>query len=127
MGQPSPALIPRRRPAGSGLLQRLEPKVLKALALALWGIALLQSALSGRLDLLLRAVFHPLVWASGILLLLMAAVEIRGRRGDDNRTCGRWTTWLSIGAALAVLALPPGPPLPIWPPTGRPTCWRNQA
>ncbi|MCT0247525.1 TIGR03943 family putative permease subunit [Synechococcus sp. CS-205] len=109
MGQPSPALIPRRRHAGSGLLQRLEPKVLKALALALWGIALLQSALSGRLDLLLRAVFHPLVWASGILLLLMAAVEIRGRRGDGNRTCGRWTAWLSIGAALAVLALPPRP------------------
>ncbi|MCP9825545.1 TIGR03943 family putative permease subunit [Synechococcus sp. EJ6-Ellesmere] len=94
MGQPGSALSPGR---------------LKALALALWGVALLQSALSGRLDLLLRAVFHPLVWGSGILLLLLAAVEISGRWRDGSRASGRWTSLLSIGAALAVLALPPRP------------------
>ncbi|MCT0219795.1 TIGR03943 family protein [Synechococcus sp. CS-1329] len=87
----------------------LSPGRLKALALALWGVALLQSALSGRLDLLLRAVFHPLVWGSGILLLLLAAVEISGRWRDGSRSSGRWTSLLSIGAALAVLALPPRP------------------
>ena len=43
--------------------------MIRALALALWGGVLLQSSLSGRLDLLLRGVFHPLVAISGALLL----------------------------------------------------------
>ena len=51
--------------------------MLRALCLALWGSVLLQSAISGRLDLLLRAVFHPLVWISGGVLLLLAALELR--------------------------------------------------
>ncbi|MCP9841229.1 TIGR03943 family protein [Synechococcus sp. J7-Johnson] len=107
MGQPDPSLS--SRPQRSLTLRRLAPGPLKALALGLWGIALLQSYLSGRLDLLLRAVFHPLVWASGLLLLLLAAVELSGRWRDGSRTSGRWTSLLSIGAALAVLALPPRP------------------
>jgi uncharacterized repeat protein (TIGR03943 family) len=94
MGQSDPALSHRR---------------LKALALGLWGLALLQSALSGRLDLLLRSVFHPLVWGSGIVLLVLATVELSGRRGDGSRRTGSWTSLLSIGAALAVLTLPPRP------------------
>lgn len=94
MGQSDPSLSHQR---------------LKALALGLWGLALLQSALSGRLDLLLRSVFHPLVWGSGILLLLLAAVEISGRWRNDSRRSGHWTSLLSIGAALSVMVLPPRP------------------
>ena len=48
--------------------------VIRVLALALWGTVLLQSSLSGRLDLLLRGGFHPLVGISGALLLVLAAL-----------------------------------------------------
>ena len=45
---------------------------MSALCLALWGIVLLGSSLSGRLDLLLRGVFHPLVGFSGVVLLVLS-------------------------------------------------------
>jgi uncharacterized repeat protein (TIGR03943 family) len=77
-------------------------------ALALWGVVLLQSSLSGRLDLLLRGMFHPLVALSGVLLLLLAALQLP-RGGWRLRERLPWPWLLSSGMALAVLLLPPNP------------------
>ena len=82
--------------------------MIRVVALALWGVVLLQSSLSGRLDLLLRGVFHPLVALSGVLLLLLAALQLpRGCRRLRERL--PWPWLLSSGMALAVLLLPPSP------------------
>jgi uncharacterized repeat protein (TIGR03943 family) len=81
--------------------------VIRVVALALWGVVLLQSSLSGRLDLLLRGVFHPLVALSGVLLLLAALQLPRG--GWRLRERLPWPWLLSSGMALAVLLLPPNP------------------
>ncbi len=91
---------------------------LRAPGLALWGAVLLQSSLSGRLDLLLRADFHPLVGGSGVLLLALALLDlVLALRRRRSRSLGpapgrrrRQLIWLlAAGAALAVLALPPNP------------------
>jgi uncharacterized repeat protein (TIGR03943 family) len=71
-------------------------------------VVLLQSSLSGRLDLLLRGVFHPLVALSGVLLLLLAALQLP-RGGWRLRERLPWPWLLSSGMALAVLLLPPNP------------------
>ncbi len=85
--------------------------MLRALALALWGIVLLQSGISGRLDLLLRAVFHPLVWISGGVLLVLAVLELRAARLSSRQRPGpgRPVLLLSCSIALLVLAQPPRP------------------
>jgi len=82
--------------------------VIRVVALALWGVVLLQSSLSGRLDLLLRGVFHPLVALSGVLLLLLAALQLP-RGGWRLRERLPWPWLLSSGMALALLLLPPNP------------------
>ena len=87
--------------------------MIRVVALALWGVVLLQSSLSGRLDLLLRGVFHPLVALSGVLLLLLAALQLP-RGGWRLRERLPWPWLLSSGMALAVLLLPP--PLVVQPP-----------
>ena len=80
--------------------------LIRPLALALWGAVLLVSTLSGRLDLLLRGVFHPLVGLSGVVLLAIALQQARqGRR--ERRWNRSWA--LSSLLAIAVLALPPNP------------------
>ncbi|MCT0200310.1 TIGR03943 family protein [Synechococcus sp. CS-1325] len=93
--------------------------LLQPISLALWSAVLLQSAASGRLDLLLRAVFHPLVWGSGLVLLALAAVGLAASIRSDARS-GAWSgarltsgqrTALLLGcvAAIAVLWIPPRP------------------
>ena len=87
----------------------------RGLALALWALVLLRSAVDGRLDLLLRAVFHPLVALAGLLLLglavLQLAVAVRDpiAAGDAERR----STGLVLGAtafvAVLVLTIPPAP------------------
>ena len=88
--------------------------MIRALALALWGGVLLQSSLSGRLDLLLRGVFHPLVAISGALLLGLAGVllvQTARRTPGTSRRRERlpWPWLLSAAMAVAVLLLPPSP------------------
>ena len=80
--------------------------LIRPLALALWGAVLLVSTLSGRLDLLLRGVFHPLVGLSGVVLLAIAL-----QQALQDRRERRWNrSWaLSSLLAIAVLALPPNP------------------
>jgi uncharacterized repeat protein (TIGR03943 family) len=80
--------------------------LIRPLALALWGAVLLVSTVTGRLELLLRGVFHPLVGLSGVALLAIALQQaLQGRREQ------RWNrSWVLSGLlAIAVLILPPNP------------------
>jgi uncharacterized repeat protein (TIGR03943 family) len=76
--------------------------------LALWGVVLLQSALGGRLDLLLRGGFHPLVSLSGALLIGLALLQKPWRPRRQERTWP-WPWRISAVLAVAVLLLPPIP------------------
>ncbi|MDA0717726.1 MAG: TIGR03943 family protein [Cyanobacteria bacterium] len=84
---------------------------MRAFAIGLWGAVLLQSSLSGRLDLLLNGVFHPLVALSGVALLLLAGLLLRGQEipVPSRRQAIPKTWWLSASMALLVLAVPPNP------------------
>lgn len=81
--------------------------LIRPLALALWGSVLLWSSISGRLDLLLRGVFHPLVGVSGVLLLALAIQQTGRPSPTDRPSQRRWS--LSCLLALAVLLVPPNP------------------
>ena len=95
------------------------PALWRALALGLWAVVLLQSGMDGRLDLLLRRVFHPLVAAAGLALLALALLQARlawqGRgptAPPDSRRERRRDAALSLlTAAIAALliAVPPNP------------------
>ena len=64
--------------------------ILRALALGLWSLVLLRSCVDGRLDLLLRRSFHPLVALSGVVLLLLALLQARWAFGSAaEATAGR--------------------------------------
>jgi uncharacterized repeat protein (TIGR03943 family) len=85
----------------------------RAASLGLWALVLLVSAVDGRLDLLLRAVFHPLVALAGLLLLLVALLQLRlafgpGRQERGDRRQAR-SLLLTAAIALLVLLLPPAP------------------
>jgi uncharacterized repeat protein (TIGR03943 family) len=93
------------------LLQRAA--LWRAASLGLWALVMLVSSVDGRLDLLLRAVFHPLVALAGLLLLLVALLQLRlafgpGRQERGDRRQAR-TLLLTAAIALLVLLLPPAP------------------
>ena len=84
-------------------------------ALALWGLLLLRSSVDGRLDLLLRAAFHPLVAFAGVALLALALAQLAqglpraaGAR-EPVRPAERWLVLTTTLLAAAVLAWPPAP------------------
>jgi uncharacterized repeat protein (TIGR03943 family) len=87
--------------------------LLRGLALALWAVVLLQSSVDGRLDLLLRAVFHPLVSAAGGVLLMLAVLQVLAGfqagepRGGPQRD-GRLSL-VTAAIALLLIAWPPNP------------------
>jgi uncharacterized repeat protein (TIGR03943 family) len=87
--------------------------LLRGLALALWAVVLLQSSVDGRLDLLLRAAFHPLVSAAGGVLLVLAVLQVLAglqageARGELQRD-GRLSLVTAV-IALLVIAWPPNP------------------
>lgn len=85
----------------------------RALLLMLWGWTVLWSWGSGRLDLLLRNVFHDLVGtaglamlATGLLMLFKRRPRRERRRWNDVR---RWKDLASASMALMILVLPPEP------------------
>ena len=79
----------------------------RGLLLILWGWMVLWSVLSGRLDLLLRGMFHALVGAAGLALLLCGVLLIiRNRRQRDGH---RWPWLVSGVVAGLVLLMPPNP------------------
>ena len=93
------------------------------LVLLLWGWVMVWSTVSGRLDLLLRAVYHPVVAIGGVLLMLIGALQmrvvlrgqaVRGQevRGQEVRVASQPLPrgWLLVVAtAVALLLLPPRP------------------
>ena len=96
------------------------PSLLRSIALALWALVLLRSSVDGRLDLLLRASFHPLVSGAGLLLLclalLQALVGLRTRHAIPSGSAGPQASGrdrvMAMGTAtLAILLmlLPPSP------------------
>ncbi|MCT0207445.1 TIGR03943 family putative permease subunit [Synechococcus sp. CS-1332] len=85
----------------------------RAASLGLWAVVLIYSSVDGRLDLLLRAVFHPLVALAGLLLLAVALLQLHlafgpGRQERGDRRQAR-TLLLTAAIALLVLLLPPAP------------------
>lgn len=82
--------------------------------LALWGWLMLWSSLSGRLSLLLNAVFHPVVVITGVLLLAFAVALLvpLGRGSSRTRRRPQTLVWhwpLTAVVALVVLISPPTP------------------
>ena len=75
--------------------------------LIIWGWIVLWSVISGRLDLLLRSVFHSLVGVSGAALILAGVVLVMRHRGRRERM--PWSCWSSATIALLVLLMPPNP------------------
>ena len=85
----------------------------RALLLMLWGWTVLWSWGSGRLDLLLRNVFHGLVataglvmLATGLLMLFQRRPRRERRRWNDIR---QWKDLVIASMALTILVLPPDP------------------
>ena len=81
--------------------------MIRGTLLIIWGWIVLWSVISGRLDLLLRGVFHGLVGVSGAALLLAGVVLLIRHRGSRERM--PWPWWSSATIALLVLIAPPNP------------------
>ena len=81
--------------------------MIRGTLLIIWGWIVLWSVISGRLDLLLRGVFHGLVGVSGAALLLAGVVLVIRQRGRRERM--PWPWWSSATIALLVLIVPPNP------------------
>ena len=98
----------------------MKSHVPQAVALALWGLVLLRSSIDGRLDLLLRGVFHPLVSIAGLLLLVWAMLLVLPLQGRRSKTAAPVVAeavtprhWQSLVAtaliAVLLICLPPNP------------------
>jgi uncharacterized repeat protein (TIGR03943 family) len=88
--------------------------LLRALALGLWAAVLLRSVADGRLALLLRSAFHPLVLLSALALLALAvlqlALALRPSTPLEPGAPGDAATALATALLAALLlALPPNP------------------
>lgn len=78
------------------------------LVLLLWGWLLVWSSVSARLDLLLNAVFHPVVAIAGVVLMVLGAIQFRS--APRLKTPLTPLSWLvSVAVALLVLLFPPAP------------------
>ena len=73
----------------------------RGLLLSLWGWMVLWSVHSGRLDLLLRGVFHGLVGASGALLLVTGIALLIRRHQQREPLRWHWLLRWDSGAAGA--------------------------
>ncbi len=81
---------------------------LPPLVLLLWGWLLVWSSLSSRLDLLLNALFHPVVAVAGVVLMVFAALQLRFTHRLKAPSAP--LSWLvSAAVAILILLLPPSP------------------
>ena len=86
----------------------LRSPLLQPLVVGLWGWVLLWSTLSRRLDLLLNAAFHPVVGIAGVVLLVLAVLQLRWAIKQRDVMASRG--WLFSGlVAVAILVVPPAP------------------
>ena len=90
--------------------------LIRAAVLGLWAAVLLRSSVDGRLDLLLRAAFHPLVLVAGLALLLIALLQLvlgwKQRQADGERAGlrrDRRQALFSGAIAILLLTFPPAP------------------
>lgn len=98
---------------------------LPPLVLLLWGWLLVWSSLSSRLDLLLNALFHPVVAVAGVVLMVFAALQLRFTHRLKAPSAP--LSWLvSAAVAILILLLPPSPSLVIWRPIGPVICRRRR-
>ena len=79
----------------------------RALLLMLWGWTVIWSWWSGRLDLLLRGVFHGLVGMAGLVMLGLGLLLLLQRRPQRQRLS--WPTMASAAMSVTILLLPPTP------------------
>ena len=115
---PSPAAPspPAFSPLAASALPPLRRAPLwRGAALALWALLLLRSSVDGRLDLLLRTAFHPLVAFAALALLALALAQLAqglpraaGAR-ERVRPSERWLVSLTALLTAAVIAWPPAP------------------
>ncbi len=85
-----------------------QTRYLPPLVLLLWGWVLVWSSVSARLDLLLNAVFHPVVAIAGVVLMVLGAVQLRS--APRLKTSPAPLSWLvAIAVACLVLLFPPSP------------------
>jgi uncharacterized repeat protein (TIGR03943 family) len=89
--------------------------LMRGVALGLWAVVLLQSSVDGRLDLLLRAAFHPLVSSAGGVLLTLAVVQVLvgvrqwGQGADPASRQERRLSAVTALIAALLIALPANP------------------
>ena len=81
--------------------------MIRAMLLILWGWTVTWSVATGRVDLLLRGVFHSLVGASGVALLISGVILLIRNKRQRERIPLPWL--VSGGLALLVLTVPPNP------------------
>ena len=79
----------------------------RALLLLIWGWMVLWSVHSGRLDLLMNSVFHGLVGATGIALIVAGLLLLRRQRRPLERLRISWIA--STGVAVLMVLAPPAP------------------
>ena len=85
-----------------------QTRYLPPLVLLLWGWVLVWSSVSARLDLLLNAIFHPVVAIAGVVLMVLGALQLRF--ASRSKTSPAPLSWLiSVAVACLVLQFPPSP------------------
>ncbi len=87
-------------------------KGLRGICLGLWGALLLFSYSSERLNLLVRAPLQPVIGLAGVVLLLLAGLDMGLGQGQGRQRLPRreLVSWLLGGmVAVAMLLLPPQP------------------
>lgn len=85
-------------------------KGLRGICLGLWGGLLLFSYSSERLNLLVRAPLQPLIGLAGVVLLLLAGLDIGLAQGRQRLPRRELVSWLLGGTvAIVMLLLPPEP------------------
>ncbi|BEV36414.1 TIGR03943 family protein [Synechococcus sp. M16CYN] len=79
----------------------------RGLLLILWGWVMIWSVVSGRLGLLLREMFHSLVWISGAALMIAGLTIFLRSYGQWERVS--LSSMAAALMALLVLIIPPNP------------------